>query len=41
MKNTVTRLMAAVVGLVVIASTLAVLGIGLIGLGAMRRWKAA
>ncbi len=41
MKNTITRLMAAVVGLVVVATTLAILGIGLAGLGVMRRRRAA
>ena len=33
MKNTITRLMAAVVGLVVIATTLAILALGLVALG--------
>ena len=41
MKNTITKLSAVVVGLVVIASTLAILGIALIGLGVMQRRRAA
>ncbi len=40
MKNTIMRLMAAVVGLVVIATTLAILALGLAGLGVMRCKKA-
>ena len=39
MKNTVTNLLAAVVGMVVVVSTLGILGIGLIGLGVMRRYN--
>ncbi len=39
MKNTITRFMAAIVGMVVFVSTLAILGIGLIGLGVMRRYN--
>ncbi len=41
MKNTITRLSAVVVGLVVVASTLAVLCLGLVGQDMMRRRKAA